>query len=238
MARIGSQQHRRGKIMQLWSNAVGKKILMAITGFGMLGFVIVHLLGNSSIFIGPDGINAYAMHLHSLPPLVWSFRSVMLALFSIHVFLGIQLTLQNSAAKPEPYAIKKSLCTTFAAKNMIWTGVLIGAFLVYHLLHFTAQITNPEISSDRNLDAMGRPDVFKMVVLSFQQVLISLIYCVALIALALHLTHGIQSCFQTVGLNNEKALPLIVKAAMVAAVILFLGYLSIPTVILTGILKG
>lgn len=217
---------------------VGRKIVMAVSGLMMALFVAAHLLGNTSIFAGPDGINAYAAKLHELWPIVWAYRLGMVVLFSLHVFYGIQLTLENYRAKPQSYEVKKSLSATFAGKSMIWTGLIIGGFLIYHLLHFTIQATNPEISAGRNLDMAGRPDVFRMVVLSFQKALISLIYIGAMIALALHLTHGIQSFFQTLGLNNDRTLPVITKSGALAAVIIFLGYIAIPLVILIGILKG
>jgi succinate dehydrogenase / fumarate reductase cytochrome b subunit len=148
------------------------------------------------------------------------------------------LTLENDKAKPRGYAVKKNLSATFAGKNMIWTGSIIGVFLVYHLLHFTVQVTNPEISAGRNLDAAGRPDVFHMLVLSFQRAFIASIYVGAMIALALHLVHGIQSFFQTLGLNNDRTFPVIIKSGTFAAVIIFLGYIAIPIIILVGILKG
>src|SRR5512144_2728600 len=111
--------------MQLLTNAVGRKVLMAASGLLMVLFVVVHLLGNLSIFAGPDGINAYAEKLHSLGPVVWIFRIVMVVAVVLHVVLSIQITLENSAAKPDKYAVARSLRATFASKNMIWTGVLL-----------------------------------------------------------------------------------------------------------------
>lgn len=148
---------------------------MSITGQLLIIFVIVHMIGNSSIFLGADGINAYAKHLHDLPPLVWIFRLVMLTAVAIHIIYGIQVTLENNKANAKSYAVQNHLKATFASKNMIWTGLLIGAFVIYHLLHFTLHITNPEISAGLagNFDALQRPDVFKMVVLSFQKGLIA-----------------------------------------------------------------
>ena len=224
--------------MRFLQSMVGRKIVMAISGLMMVLFVVAHLLGNTSILAGPNGINAYAMKLHELFPLVWTYRLVMVVLFSLHVFYGIQLTLENDRARPQGYAVKKSLSATFAGKNMIWTGSIIGLFLIYHLLHFTLQVTNPGISAGRNLDAAGRPDVFHMVVLSFQRSLVSFIYIGAMIALGLHLIHGIQSFFQTLGLNNDRTLPVIIKSGTFAAVIILLGYIAIPLVIMIGILKG
>lgn len=224
--------------MQLLRSTVGRKIVMAVSGFMLVLFIVAHLLGNTSVFAGPDGINAYAARLHDLWPLVWGYRLVMVFFFCLHVFFGVQLTLENYRAKPESYAVRKSLSATFAGKSMIWTGLVIGAFLVYHLLHFTFQVTNPEISASRNIDAAGRPDVFHMIVFSFGKSLISFAYIGALISLGLHLIHGIQSSFQTLGLNSERTFPVITKSGTIAALVIFLGYVAIPLIILAGILKG
>jgi len=217
---------------------VGRKIVMSVSGLMMVLFVVVHLLGNTSIFGGPNGINTYAAKLHELGPLIWPYRFVMVVLFGVHVFFGIQLTLENSGAKQQTYEVSKNLSATFTGKSMIWTGLIIGAFLIYHLLQFTFQVTNPDIASVRNLDAFGRPDVFHMVVFSFQKAVVSSTYIVSLIALALHLTHGIQSSLQTLGLTNDMTFPLVVKSGKFVAVILFLGYVAIPVIIFIGVLKG
>lgn len=220
--------------MSLFTSTVGRKIIMAITGQLMVLFVVVHLLGNSSIFIGPDGINAYAKHLHDLGPLVWVFRLAMLAMVSLHGWFGIQLTLESKAATPSTYAVNKKLKAGFASENMIWTGLLLLAFIVYHILHFTARVT-PDIV--QGVDMAGRYDVFTMVVSSFQHGAIAMIYVVAMVALFLHLSHGIQSFFQTMGWNSEKTLPLISTVGKVVAVVFLIGYSSIPLFILTGILN-
>lgn len=134
--------------MNFFRSQVGRKIVMAVSGFSMLAFVVAHLLGNSTIYAGPDGINAYAQALHRFPLLIWMFRLVLFAMFSLHVFYGIVLALENRVAKPQTYEAKKYTQATFAGRNMVWTGLLIGAFIFYHLLHFTFQVTNPEIAAD------------------------------------------------------------------------------------------
>jgi succinate dehydrogenase / fumarate reductase cytochrome b subunit len=217
---------------------VGRKIVMAVSGAMMVLFVVAHFLGNISLFAGPGGINAYAVKLHELFPVLWTYRLVMITLLSLHVYYGIQLTLENNKAKPGGYAVRKNLRATFAGRNMIWTGSIVGLFLFYHLLQFTFQVFDPGISATRNLDALGRPDVFRMVMLSFRKSLVAAVYIVGVIALGLHLIHGIQGLFQTFGLNNEKTMPVIEKSGTFAAVILLLGYMAIPLVILLGILKG
>lgn len=207
---------------------------MAITGQLMVLFVVVHLLGNSSIFVGADGINAYAKHLHDLGPLVWVFRLGMLSLISIHAIFGIQLTLENNAATPQAYAVKNQSKATLSSNNMIWTGLLICLFLVYHLLQFTVRVT-PDIV--QGVDALGRFDVFTMVITSFKNGGIAAIYVGAMIVLFLHLNHGIQSFFQTMGWSTDKSLPVISALGKAVAVVFLIGYSSIPVFILTGILS-
>jgi succinate dehydrogenase / fumarate reductase cytochrome b subunit len=212
--------------MQLFSSTVGRKILMAITGQLMVLFVVVHLLGNSSIFI-PGGINAE--HLHAFPPLVWIFRLVMLVFIGTHACYGVMITLENNAANPGAYAVSRHLKATFSSKNMIWTGVLIVAFIIYHLCHFTARLT-PDIVAKTLPN--GGFDVYTMVVSSFQHGIVALIYVVAMVVLFLHLNHGMQSFFQTMGWNNDCSLPVISKVCKVIAVIFLIGYSSIPVLIL------
>ncbi|HTG80512.1 MAG TPA: succinate dehydrogenase cytochrome b subunit [Geobacteraceae bacterium] len=219
--------------MQLFTSTVGRKILMALTGILMVLFVVVHLLGNSSIFI-PGGINAYAEHLHALPPLVWIFRLCMLVFLGVHVIYGIQLTMENSTANPQGYAVKKQLKANFSSENMIWTGVLLLIFIIGHICHFTAHLT-PDIVVNKLPE--GGNDVFTMVVSSFNHPIVAFLYVAAMVVLFLHLKHGIQSFFQTVGWNNDRTLPVITKAGVIVAVFFLLGYSSIPLSILTGILS-
>ncbi len=220
--------------MRILTSSVGRKILMSITGQLLIIFVLIHLIGNSTIFFGPNGINAYAEHLHSLPPLVWGFRLFMLAAIAVHICYGVMLTLENKAANPGAYAVKKNLKKSFASENMIWTGLLLACFIVYHLIQFTIKGT-PDIVI--GLDSLNRPDVFRMVVTSFGNALIALVYMAAMVMLFLHLSHGIPSFLQTMGWNNEKTIPAFATGGKVISTILMLAYISIPAVILAGLLK-
>jgi succinate dehydrogenase / fumarate reductase cytochrome b subunit len=206
---------------------------MAGSGLFMVLFVIVHLLGNSSVFIGPDGINAYAEKLRGLGPFVWVFRLFMLAMLGIHLLFGILLTLDNWSANPEKYKVKKMLKATFASETMIWTGALLLVFIVYHLLQFTVRITPDVVLGE---DAKGRFDVFTMMTSSFRHAPIVAIYVAAMVTLYLHLSHGMQSIFQSIGWNNDKTLPTYTRIGQVLAVVFLLGYSAIPVLILSGIL--
>jgi succinate dehydrogenase / fumarate reductase cytochrome b subunit len=222
--------------MQFTSSSIGRKILMAITGSAMVLFALVHLLGNSSIFNGSGGLNSYAEHLHSMPlPLIVIVRLLLLSIVCVHIWFGIQLTLENSGGRPSNYAVKSTQKASFASENMIWTGVLLGLFIAYHLMQFTFRAT-PGMAL--GTDVTGRFDVFAMVVSSFQNFFVTFIYAGAMIALYLHLSHGIQSFFQTMGLCNDRLQDRIGTVGTLVALALFLGFVAIPLSIFTGILKG
>lgn len=215
--------------MQLLTNTIGRKVLMAVTGFFMLLFVIVHLLGNSSIFLGQSALNTYAEKLHSLGPLVWAFRAFMLAMLGIHVIFGVLLTLENWAANPGKYAVNRKLKANFSSQTMIWTGILLFAFLVYHLLQFTLRVT-PDIVPAALTERPG--DVYTMVVSSFRHTGISLIYVGGMVVLFLHLKHGIQSFFQSLGASNDLTQPRYEALGVVLSAIFLVGYSAIPVLIL------
>ncbi len=218
--------------MRLFSDSIGRKAVMAITGLLMVLFVIGHLLGNLTIFAGPDGINAYAEKLHHLPALVWGNRIVMGLAVVLHVVLAVQVTLENQAANPSKYAVQKYLRATFSGRTMIWTGLILGAFIVYHLLQFTVRVTPGLVLGE---DSLGRFDVFGMVLSEFRLAAIVAIYVIAMIALFLHLKHGIQSTFQTLGLSNAFLLPRYGALGKVLSGIFLVGFVAIPLAILVGI---
>lgn len=221
--------------MQLTQSSVGRKIIMAVTGIVLVAFVCVHLLGNSSLFVGADAINAYAQKLHSLGPFVWVFRLVMLVAFALHIAFGIQLTLENKAATPEANVQVKRLKTGFGAETMIVSGLVMLAFVIYHLLHFTVRVTNPEIYVP--LGDQGMVDVFYMVVKGFGNAVPVIAYVFGMAFLFLHVGHGFQSLFQTLGLSNDKSLPVMGMVSKLVGFVLLLGYIAIPLSIVFGIIK-
>ncbi|MHB8942009.1 MAG: succinate dehydrogenase cytochrome b subunit, partial [Desulfobacteria bacterium] len=180
-----------------------------------------------------DGINAYAEKLRGLGPFVLVFRIFMAAMLVLHVIFAILLTLENRAANPGKYAVKKMLKATFAGETMIWTGLLLLAFIVYHLLQFTLHITPDVVLGN---DAKNRVDVFTMVFSSLRITPIALVYVAAMVTLFLHLSHGIQSIFQTLGLNNDKTMPQFGMLGKLLSALFLVGYSAIPVLILAGIL--
>ncbi len=218
------------------TSTVGRKIIMAITGQILVLFILFHIAGNSTIFF--HQLNAYVVGLYGLPVLVWGGRVVLAVAFVLHIWYGTMLKLENNAAKPLSYAVTRYREATAAGRSQFWTGVVIAAFVAYHLLQFTFQVIDPRIAADTHPDALGRPDVFTMVVKSFRQIGVSGFYVISLAALGLHLLHGMQSSIQTWGLNNERTLPAVEKAGAVTSAVLFAWYTAIPVAIVAGILRG
>ncbi len=216
-------------------SSIEKKALMAATGLVLIGFVIGHLAGNLLIFFGPSAINGYARHLEEWWFFAWTVRSILIAAFLLHVLMAVWLSLDNRAARPVGYAMKQSLRTTYAARTMMVSGVLLTVFIAYHLLHFTFRVTHPAIS--HLTDAEGRRNVYAMVVLSFQDPYLVIGYVASMGLLCAHLSHGLGSFLQSLGLNNERLLPVLTRTGRLLAWALFIGYAAIPTSILLGWLK-
>ncbi len=218
--------------MRLFSDSVGRKAVMAITGLLMVLFVVGHLLGNLNIFAGPNGINAYATKLHELTAVVWGTRIVMGVSVVLHVILAVQIKFENWAAKPDKYAVARSLKATFAGKNMIWTGILLGLFVAYHLAQFTFRVTPDLVLGE---DAQYRFDVFTMVVSSLSIAWIAVVYVVGMLALFLHLFHGLQSSVQTLSLSTAKTLPQFGRLGTTVSSLFLVGFGAIPVLIFFGI---
>ena len=215
--------------------SVGKKAVMAVSGLILVGFVIVHLADNCLIFLGPDALNGFAHRLHRLGPLLWTARLILLAAVFVHIVTSIQLTIENRRARARRYAVYRPSDTTLAARTMALSGLLILAYVVYHLLHFTFRTTDPSLQ--HLTDAMGRYDVYRMVVRSFQQPGIVLAYAAGLVVVCAHLSHSIGSVFQTLGLADDRTLPLVMTAGRVLSGLLFVGYMSIPLTVLLGVVR-
>lgn len=213
---------------------VSAKFLMAITGAGLIGFVATHMLGNLQIYLGQEALNAYAKFLKSMPALLWSARIGLIAIFTLHLGLAIYLKKQNKSARPQQYVVRDPVGASFASRTMLSSGLVIFAFLIYHLLHFTLGVTNPE--SHQLIDYAGRHDVYSMVVLSFCNIYVSGAYIIAMLFLGLHLSHATSSMLQTFGLVSASSRRLIHRVGVGVAAILMLGNISIPLAVLLGLI--
>ncbi len=211
-------------------------MIVAVTGIILILFVVGHLLGNLQIFLGPDWINGYAQHLRDLGPLLWLIRIVLLATVIVHIYVTIRLAIDNRRARPEAYVRIHHVKASFASRHMVWSGLIVLAFIVYHLAHFTVRVTDPRFALLKN-DPLGHYDVFSMMVYGFQNAYVSTFYVIGLFLLTLHLSHGSSSFFQSLGLNNQKLTPRLAFGGRVFAWLLFIGYTSIPIAILLGLIR-
>ena len=227
---------KRGGITGFYRSSIGKKMIVAITGVILILFVIGHLLGNLQIFLGPDWINSYAQHLRDLGPLLWLERIILLTAAVIHIVVTIQLAIDNRRARPEAYIDKQNVKASFASRHMVMSGVIVLAFIVYHLAHFTVRVTDPRFALLKP-DPRGHDDVYSMMVYGFQNPLVSGFYVLGLFLLALHLSHGSSSFFQSLGLNNQKLNPRLALAGRIFAWLLFAGYTLIPVAVLLGLVQ-
>jgi succinate dehydrogenase / fumarate reductase cytochrome b subunit len=224
-------------ITNLFTSSLGRKFLMAASGGVLFLFVVGHMVGNLQFFLPPEAINRYAHFLQSLGELLWAERLFMLAMIVLHVWSAATLTAENRAARPEPYGGGHApFAASLASRTMLVSGLIVGAFIVYHLLHYTVKvqgITGSPIPIGQLKDpATGHPDCYAMMVAGFSVVPVSLFYLVGVGLLCFHLSHGVQAMFQSLGLRNAAYAELIAKASKVIALVLFLGYASIPVSVL------
>ena len=228
----------RHRLIAFWHTMIGKKVVMAVTGVVLIGFVIAHMLGNLKIFTGPDEINAYSRFLREVgwpglgySQLLWVVRIVLLVCVTLHLTAALQLTRMSQVARPIGYAAKRDIETTWAARTMRWGGVLLLAFVVFHLLHLTGSVVGFGAGQFRHLA------VYQNVVAAFAVWPVAVFYIVAMGALCLHLDHGIWSMLQTLGWNtarNEATLQIISR---VIALVVFLGFTSVPVAVMVGWLR-
>ncbi len=211
-------------------------MIVAGTGVILMVFVVGHLLGNLQIFLGPRWINDYAQHLRDLGPLLWVVRIVLLISVVLHIYFTALLALENRRARPQAYERKENVKASFASRHMLVSGIVVLAFIIFHILHFTARKFNARFPLLKN-DPLNHYDVYSMMVYGFQNIYVSGFYVVGLFLLTLHLTHGASSFFQSLGLNDKKLTPRLAFGARVFAWALFVGYTSIPVAVLLGLVK-
>jgi len=223
-------------ISAFYRSSIGKKMIVALTGVILILFVVGHLLGNLQIFLGPDWINGYSEHLRELGPLLWVIRIFLLLTVIIHIYVTIRLAIENRRARPTQYKDKENVKATFASRHMAMSGLIVLAFIIFHLAHFTVRVTDPRFALLK-ADPLNRYDVYSMMVYGFQNYVVSSFYVFALFLLFLHLSHGSSSFFQSLGLNNKKLTPRLAFWGRIFAWLLFLGYSSIPIAILLGLIK-
>ena len=226
-------------IVRFYQSSIGKKIIVALTGAGLILFLVAHLLGNLLVFAGPDALNAYAKKLHDLGPLLWVFRFGLLGMVALHIVATVQLTIANRAARPRAYGVDSTRKASRSSRMMIWSGLTILVFVMYHLMHYTWGVANGYYDREnlRYWLPGGDHNVYNMVIDGFSWAPASLFYLFAMGLLFSHLGHGVASVFQTLGLTTAKSRPLIELGGKLVALVLFVGNALMPLAILTGLVK-
>jgi succinate dehydrogenase / fumarate reductase, cytochrome b subunit len=216
--------------VRFWESTNGKKAIMAVTGAILFLFVIGHMLGNMQIYAGPDKFNAYGHFLHGVPELLWMVRIGLLIAVALHIWSSVGLALQKNSARPVSYAKRQNTLSSYASRTMYWSGPILLAFVIYHLLHLTAGVVHPGSNFQEG-------DVYGNTVGGFQVWYVSAWYIFSMVLLGLHLRHGAWSMFQSLGINHPRHTPILRKFAIISAVIITAGFISIPVSVLLGLIK-
>jgi succinate dehydrogenase / fumarate reductase cytochrome b subunit len=223
------------RALTLTSTTIGKKMVMAVSGIVLFGYVIGHMLGNLQIFLGPRAINEYSKFLHDTPTLLWGTRLLLVVAVLAHIVSAAQLTVLNKGARPRSYRKKKSRTTSYAARTMVWGGVIILLYVGYHIAHLTLGVTAGLGYEHMPLDADGLPDVYHNLVSSFRVPWCVGVYAVANIALGFHLYHGSWSLLQSLGLSHPRYNETLRSAASAVALVVTAGFLSVPIGVFFGL---
>jgi len=216
--------------LRFWQTTVGKKAIMAVTGVLLFGYVVAHLIGNLQIYMPPEKINQYAAFLHSHLALLWTARTTLLIAVVLHIWSSVQLWLLQLEARPVNYVKKANLHSTYASRTMLWSGPIIAAFVIFHLLHLTLGTVHPGGPFDKH-------NVYNNVVTGFQVWPVSIFYIIAMIMLCYHLYHGLWSMFQTLGFSHPVYTPWLQRLAKTVAILIAAGNISIPVAVLAGFIK-
>ncbi len=229
--------------VRLVKSSIGKKALMGLSGAALLGFVIVHMAGNLLVFAGPEALNEYAKGLHDLGPVLWAMRLGLLGAVLTHIAVAFALFSENQQARPVKYQHPATIKASPQSRTMIVSGFLLLLFIVYHLLQLTFGVidgdthaANPAALYDLKGEMV--PNVYHMVVSAFTQPLVTILYIVSMLLLGAHLSHGIASMFQSLGLSNPRYRPLIKKLGWGLSALLVTGNIAMPLCVLLGIIGG
>lgn len=218
----------------LWSSTIGLKVLMALTGLAMVGFVVQHMTAHMQIFAGRDAYNGYAHFMYGLGGILWVARGGLIGVLVLHVFAALKLNARNQDARPQPYAVKTNKATTPYAISMLYSGYTLLAFIGYHIAHFTVNVVHTEIGTYGPADDPIR-DVYAGYVTDFQNPAIFLLYAAAMVGVAMHLAHAVSSMFRTLGVMRGKYREPLSKVGPAVGYVTAIGFLIPPAACLLGI---
>ena len=215
------------KAIRFYQASIGKKAVMAVTGVVLFGYVVGHLAGNMQVYMGAERMDKYAEFLHSMPVLLWAVRALLAASVILHITASLQLQKLKLDARPTGYVKKEAIDSSLASRSMIWSGAMIAAFVIYHILDLTTGAAGA--AQFHELHA------YENLVYSFRRLPVSVFYILGMILLGMHLYHGLWSIFQTAGFSHPRYTPIIKRAAAWVAILIAAGFISIPISVLTGL---
>jgi len=233
---VPKEARKRPFLVEFYGSAVAKKWLMAITGIMLMGFVLVHMVGNLKMYLGSDDLNHYAEWLREMGEpvfprtvLLWGMRVGLAGAFVVHIVAAAQLTRMNQKARPDKYQSPRDYAAAnFASRTMRWTGVIVGLFVIFHLLDLTWGQTGNDFT---------RGEVYDNIIASFERVPVAIVYIVANLALGIHLYHGSWSMFQSLGWNNNRFNDWRRLFAIGFATVVVVGNVSMPLLVVTGVVN-
>lgn len=225
---VVSRPASTSRLAQLMTSSIGLKLVMALTGVVLSGFVLGHMAGNLTAFKGAAAMHAYAAALRKFPALLWGVRLGLLAAVGLHIWAYLVLTGRSWAARPQNYKVTTYQESSYASRTMRWTGPLLAAFIVYHILHMTTGQVHPNFEEGY---------VYHNLITGLQELPVAIFYLIAMGALAFHLFHGVWSLFQSVGISQPRYHSFARRLATIFTIVVVGGFALIPIAILAGLLK-
>ncbi len=226
MSSVAADSHIH-RAFHFCQESLGKKVVMAVTGVVLFGYLVGHLLGNMQVYLGAEKMDGYAAFLHSMPALLWGVRVLLIVSIAGHIVSSIQLARLKNAARPVSYVKKEAIASSYASRTMMWSGPIIALFVIFHILDLTAGTAGaPQFQELR---------AYENLVYSFRRIPVAAFYIVAMLLLCMHLYHGLWSMFQSMGISHPRYTPIIKRAAAWVAILMAIGFISIPVSVLTGL---
>jgi len=218
-------------LRKVWNSSVGCKLFMCLTGFVLVGFIIAHVAGNLLIFKGPEAINIYAKTLREYLPVLWFLRIGLLVSVLLHIASAIRLSFISRRARNVDYKKRTYLRSSLSSRTMMLSGFVVLGFIFYHLAHLTFRLTHPEFQN------LGEYDVYSMLMISFKSPYVSVFYVISIVLLMMHLSHGLSSFFQTLGITTADHYGVIHKMGIAISTLLAFGFISVPAAIFLGFIQ-
>jgi succinate dehydrogenase / fumarate reductase cytochrome b subunit len=228
-----------GWLSRFLKSNMGMKAIMALSGLMLVGFVVIHSLGNLQIFLGKDTLNHYGEMLQGNQEVMWILRSGLILAVVAHIVSAVILTKRSRAARPVPYKMHKRVSESYSARTMRWGGLIVLVFIVFHVLHLTTGTVHPEFAHCKTIGDDFNCYVYENMVAGFEgRWGVVALYLVAQVAIAMHLAHGVWSMFRSLGMNNPRSDAMARKAAI--AIATTVGFINcfIPIAVAAGLVTA